>query len=248
MIASREEIFKINPTFSTFLIRLQNIIYKPKLSRQYKEGEKIILENDKVIVLTTESAQKLNQQAIDDFLEKKDKLPFDKEENLKFCGNALYKSKKMDTIAYLNDIASILNKIRLKLEEASLLMIGIMGDSWFQNNDYPPVQESIAYLKERINIDFKGGFILEETQIFEFIPKLFWLIRCNASLAETYISFPKSKTIITICKYGIIHFEFYDEKEKFDLLNLLDKNDFSKLDRCFDPIDFDNFEGRKLNL
>ncbi|WMX13148.1 hypothetical protein [Aureispira sp. CCB-E] len=248
MIASRKEILKLNPTFSTFIIQLQNSTYNPELSHQYKEGEEILFENDKIEKLTKEAAQRLNQEAIDEFIKKKDYFPFEKETKLNFCGRALFKSTKTDTIVYLNDIADILNIIRQSLNESSILILGLIKNSWFQENDYAPISRAMNYLEEKINKNFDGGFILKENEILKFIPHLFWLIRCNASLPETYMTFPKSKTIFYICKYGIIHFEFYDEAEKKQILEILEKKHFEKVNSCNDPIEFDSFEGRRINL
>jgi len=119
-----------------------------------------------------------------------------------------------------------------------------MGDwstPWlYQENDYPPVLAATKYLNQKIDKKFNGGFELEARSISSFIPHLFWLTRCNASLPEFMMSFIKSKTVISLCKYGILHFEFYDSKERDEILTLFNKKNFKEVDRCNDPIKFDN--------
>lgn len=62
------------------------------------------------------------------------------------------------------------------------------------------------------------------------------------------MSFPKAKTIISICKYGVLHFEFYSQNEKNIILKTLLDLCFKQIDSCIDPVEFDNFNARKLKI
>ena len=61
------------------------------------------------------------------------------------------------------------------------------------------------------------------------------------------MTFKNSKTIIGICKYGILHLEFYEEQERKKLMKFFNDRKFVEVDSCNDPIEFDNFKGRKIN-
>ncbi len=93
---------------------------------------------------------------------------------------------------------------------------------------------------------FTGGFQIKQKEVIEFIPYLFWLMRCNASLPYFFFSFPKSKTVISIFKDGALHIECYSQTEKFEILKVLKDMEFKTTDDCQPVVEFDNFEGRKI--
>ena len=247
MTKTREEILEINPVFTKFVLDLQ-MNYKPEL---FEKGESIILDidDDEGTILTKELVEKLNRRQNEEFETNRDVNPFKNSEELKFIGSRLAISSKDNTTEYLIDIANFIEKIRTELMETDLMVLGIQNISWlYQDNEYLPVKKALNYLKQRIDNKFCGGFLLSKDEIKEFIPHLFWLTRCNASLPYFYMSFPKSKTVITICKYGVLHFDFYDKNEKLKILKILSEKDFKELDSCEDPIDFDDFDGRKIKI
>ncbi len=143
----------------------------------------------------------------------------------------------------------MLENLRQKLNEDNLMILGGCNTPWlYQDNDYLPVKKALNYLEEQVGKSFDGGFLLKENELKEFIPHLFWLVRCNASLPEFYISYPKSNTIINICKYGVLHFEFYSKDEKDAVLQLSSSMKFQRVETCYAPINFDDFEGRNLKI
>lgn len=245
MIKSRQELLAINPAFTQFILDIQHARYKPW---PYKQGESVILGDDEDgTVLTKEHADQLNVEGLVRFEQQRDRSPFEKTETLTHVANYQVISPKYDTRSYFADISFLLNNIKDEFNAAHLLVLGDWGTPWFaQDNDYPPVKDALNYLKKYIDADFNGGFVLDEKTVYKFIPHLFWLTRCNASLPYFYIAFPKAKTFISICKYGVLHFEFYSEEEQIKVLRLLDHQGFMEVDRCSDPIEFDHFEGRQL--
>lgn len=247
MTKTREEILNINPVFTKFVLELQ-MSYKPE---PFEEGESIMLEldDDEGTILTKELTEKLNKEQYEEFEANRDVNPFTNFEELKFIESRLVISSKDNTSEYLIDIANVIEKIRIELKEIDLIVLGIQNTPWlYQENEYLPVKNALDYLKQRIDNKFYGGFLLSKDEIQEFIPHLFWLTRCNASLPFFYMSFSKSKTIFTICKYGVLHFEFYDKNEKLKILKILSDTDFKELDSCGDPISFDEFDGRKIKI
>ncbi|MEZ4804715.1 MAG: hypothetical protein R2852_04325 [Bacteroidia bacterium] len=247
MMKSRKEILEINPTFTKFILDLQ-LSYKPE---PFEAGDSVALELNDVegTTLTKELAEKLNRDQYDEFETNRDINPFPYSEELVFIENRLIISSKDNTSEYLSDIANSIEKIRLELKETDLIVLGVQNTPWlYQENDYLPAKNALNYLKQRVNSEFNGGFLLKEESLLEFIPHLFWLTRCNTSLPHFYMSFPKSKTIISICKYGVLHFEFYNQEEKMRILQILSGLNFKELDNCGDPIEFDNFDGRRIEI
>ena len=249
MKKSREEILKINQFYTEFLIGVQNARHKPD-ENEYVVGNKIILDNsNKTTVLTKELVESLINEELKHFNDNRDKSPFKSKLELNFIESRLLISSQKDSKNYLSEIALSLEKLRSELNEDYLLILGDWNTNWLnQDNDYKPVFNALNYLKRFIDKDFNGGFIFFGNELVEFISHLFWLIRCNASLPYFYMTFPKSETIITLCKYGVLHFEFYNEKERKIILAKLKEINFQEIKRCGDPVDFDKFEGRKIKL
>ena len=252
MTKSRKETLEINPAFSKFILDLQ-LSYKPE---PYEEGDRVDsvsfnLEGDDegTAILTKEIAKKLTIEQNEEFEKNRDKNPFSNSINLDFLESRLIISSKENSEDYLYDIARALEQIRMELNESDLIILGVENTPWLiQENDYQPVEKALDYLKGKIDIDFNGGFLFREESLLEFIPHLFWLTRCNASLPYFYMSFPKAKTFISICKYGVLHFECYDQNEKIKILQILSDLNFKELESCGDPIEFDNFNGRKIKI
>lgn len=247
MNKTREEVLSINPAFTKFILDLQ-MSHKPE---PYEEGESVILDLDdeEGTILTKELSEKLNREQNELFEKERDLNPFTNSEELEFIGSHLVISSKDNATEYLIDIANSLEKIRIELKESDLIVLGIQNTPWlYQDNEYLPVKNALNYLKQKIDNKFCGGFLLNKDDIQEFIPHFFWLIRCNASLPYFYMSFPKSKTVITLCKYGVLHFEFYDKNEKLKILNILSGKDFKEIESCGDPVNFDDFNGRKIKI
>ncbi len=246
MKKSREEILSLNPIFTRFIIDMQ-LAQQPDL---YVEGDCVLLNDDKKeTVLTKEQAENLNKEIIQEFKQGCDADLFEYKSPLEWISRSLLISSKETVSEYLNDIYLLLEAIRKEIDADYLMILGCFNIPWlYQDNDYLPVKEALKYLKLQIDDTFGGGFLLNKNELRQFIPHLFWLIRCNASLPEFYISYPNSNTIISICRYGVLHFEFFDKKEKNKILNLSSLMKFKEVTTCYDPIDFDEFEGRKLKI
>lgn len=245
MIKSRKEILSINPAFTKFILDLQ-LSFKPE---PYEEGEEILfdLDDDEATVLTKQLTEKLNQEQEKEFEENRDSNPFEDSSPLEFLETRLIISSKLNTVDYLQDVAILLENIRVELGESQLMILGVENTPWLvQDNEYLPVRNALDYLRGKVDSDFDGGFLLKGETIFEFIPHLFWLIRCNAGLTYFYLSYPNSKTMISLCKYGVLHFEFYDQEEKLTILKILSSLNFKEVDECDDPIEFDKFDGRQI--
>ncbi len=236
---TRKEILAINPTFSEFIVDWQ---LKTR-SEHYEVGESVWFdENDEETILNQELADKLNQE-LDEYFEKnRDHHPFDNTEMKPFLGGVEFISPKTSTYEYLYDIAHFLKNIMKHFNEEYLMILGVENTPWlYQDHDYEPVKKALHYLRNNIEKDFNGGFLLKENELNEFIPHLFWLIRCNASLPYFYFSFPNMDTVFSLCQYGVLHFLFYDEKQMEEIFDLLSSMNFVEVTQCKVPFDFYDF-------
>jgi len=240
---------KINEVFTNHLIKVQVAKHDPS-DYEYSEGDKVILDDsNKAVTLTKEKANELNAENRNDFNLSKDSNPFDTKGKYKWIGRAILISNKKDSDSYLHDLGESLDKLRLFTNSNDLIVLGDWSTPWlYQDNDYKPVKESLDWFRKQIDNEFTGGFLLKETDLTQFIPRLFWLTRCNMSLPEFMMTFENCKTIISICKHGALHLESYDQVELNEFLDFFQTLGFKQTDDCYGPVNFDNFEGRKIRL
>lgn len=247
--ATRHSILKLNEVFTNHLIEVQIAKYKPS-DDEYAEGDNIILDDsNKVVTLTKEQADELNAEDRKYFESKKDNTPFDLNKKFKRVRSTTLISGQKDSHSYLKDLGQSLEKLRLKLKSSDLIVLGDWPIPWLsQNNDYQPAKEALDWFSKRIDREFNGGFLLKKNDLIEFIPRLFWLIRCNMSLPEIMMTFVDCKTIFSVCKHGVLHIESYDQVELNDFIRFYQSLGFIQTNNCFDPVDFDKFRGRNIKL
>jgi len=246
MIKTRQEILSINPVFTEHLIRIQEAKYSP-VGFEYHEGEKVILDEG-LVTLTRERAAQLNQECLQDFETSKDHSPFDRKMSLEWKGRTILVSSKQSVELYLSDIAYALAGLSEHFKN-HLFVISDHNTPWlYQQRNYAPVKNALKYLKSMVDVSFNGGFLFSNDELPVFIPHLFWLIRCNASLPTFMISWKDSCTIINLNKYGNLNLEFYDSAEQALLLDFFTKRQFRIIDDYYESIEFDDFRGRKLKI
>ncbi|MGB0431022.1 MAG: hypothetical protein ACPGLV_11155 [Bacteroidia bacterium] len=164
MIKSRKEILELNSTFSKFILDLQ-LSNKPE---PFEEGDRVdsasfnLVGNDKgITILTNEIANKLTLEQNRQFEQNLDENPFSNSICLNFLESRLIISSKQKANDYLFDIASALEQIRVDLNESDLMVLAVENTPWLsQQNEYEPVKKALTYLKEKIDVDFSGGFLL----------------------------------------------------------------------------------------
>lgn len=240
MKVQRSTLLHINPIFTAHLLNYQDSKHNPRTSL-FKEGQEVFLKYDKkAVCLTKEQAATLNQEDLDYFNEHKDVDPFKTNAIYPFVSEKALVSSKKNKKVFLNDIGETLEALRSELQQKHLIVLGDWPTPWLQqNNDYAPVKVALNYLKTKILSSFTGGFQLKQKELIDFIPHLFWLTRCNASLPCFMMTFETSKTVFSLCKYGILHVDFYDKKEQEFILNFFSDRKFLEVEYCSDTIDFD---------
>jgi hypothetical protein len=242
VIKSRADILALNDCFAAFFIEAQKAKYIP--SDQWNEGDSAYLDDDdKPKILTEKQANQLNADEQQHYLDNND--DFNVKSKYQFVGQATMISGATDSASYLNALTQ--SFLELSKKFGKLIILGDWNTPWLrQTNDYAPAKEALEYLSKSVDSSFNGGFVLEGSEITEFIPHLFWLIRCNASMPSFKMTFGSCKTIFYLCKYGVIHIEFYAENEKTEILKFLKVLNFKSVKICSDPVYFDGLEGRRI--
>lgn len=189
------------------------------------------------------------REYFDNFDSIKDVNPFPKINKFNWIGNNRFHSSKNTTNDFLTDTANTILELMKLLNSDFTFLMGDWSLAWLELDvDYKPVNEAKKFLRKTINESFDGGFLFRGESFLEFFPHLFWLKRCNFHAQEIFISFNNSSTIISICKYGVLHFEYYKLDEKNRIEDFLKNKLFVEITSCSDPVLFDNFEGRVLKI
>ncbi len=239
MQITRKEALSLNPVFTTQLLQVQEVKYRPD-GNEWEAGDQTTLDvREGTVVLSQAQADLLNQEAIDSFESNRDRSPFASDLRLLFAGSATLISPENTPDTYLQHLGETLEALRIHLGQPFLFVVGDWPTPWLtQENAYPPVQAALAFLKTQIDPTFSGGFKLKGSELTAFIPHLFWLVRGNMALPEFMIGFPEGKFVFSICKHGVLHFEFYDPEAPEQLLGFFASAGFLRIDRCADPVAF----------
>lgn len=236
MIQTRNEIFGGNSVLAQYVLDLQKARYGDYNS--YSPGQSVILDDDEnSTTLTIEQAAALNNEDRKWYEENCDQFVL--KERHKFVASATLVSSQKESSAYLNDVSKALIDYSKQFNLGKLLVLGVWTDPWLNpENDCARFVEALDYFGKFVDSKFAGGFFVEEKELPNFIPHLFCLTRYNALLPDYSMAFEHSKTILTICRYGVIHLEFYDTTEKKQLLNFFLERNFLKVDSCQELLDF----------
>jgi len=115
--------------------------------------------------------------------------------------------------SYAKELAVALLSLMQSMGYEKLVFLGDSTVAWLhQQNDYKPVREAVAYLTgNKVSKTFNGGLIVNTDEIGEFAKHLFWLVRCNAAFPNVHAMDEGEHIIISLCKYGNIHFYTLDE-------------------------------------
>jgi len=219
MEQKRSTLLKINPIFTAHLINYQDSKYNPRTSL-FEEGQKVFLKyGEKIVHLTREQAEILNQKDIASFNANKDTNPFGTDVIYPIVSEKALVSGKKNTKVFLLNLGETLEALRKKLKQQQLIIL----------SDWPLLDSAV--LRELTEISDK--------EITERIPQLFWLTRRNATLPDFMMTFDSSKTVMSLCKYGVLHLDFYDKKEEEFILKFFASRGFEEVEYCKDFIDFD---------
>lgn len=250
---SRERIFETNPVLARHLSDWQEQTYDPDIDT-FEPGEEVYLHigDDKPVVLTKQQAEELNRETEENFSNLRDTFgPLPARMN---SGGELYAELPYENIdIFVEELGSRIRGLFQSMGWECLLLISDVKNPYLaQNNDYPPVEQARSELIAMgIKPDFTGGVIMDLTSLQRFFSHIFWIVRCNAMAPYMLFSAPNSATVGTLCKYGNIHFEVYDETEKKRFLEALKNNQFTLAEDnmcCEKFSETGKMEGRKIDL
>jgi hypothetical protein len=244
MIHSRTDLLARNEVLTAHLLQTQEFLYRPR--EPWRAGQSVILHCDEpAVTLTAEQAAELNAEDEQYYEDNRDKFPHPP--SLEWLPGLNLAATGEDGDSYLRNLGASL--AALSPVYGQLIVLGDWNTPWlYQDNDYFPVQNALTYLRQYVAEDFSGGFLLDEDTIPTFLSHLFWLVRCNAALPHFMMSFERGQSVFTLCKYGLFHLEFADQQEREALLSFFAQRGFREMEHCSDPVEFDNFRGRRLKL
>lgn len=158
-----------------------------------------------------------------------------------------------------SDIDTFTNKLTDKLRELfrsintiEFIIISHLKLDFFGNrdNNFKPLKEAYKKLEKIVgDKTFNEAFEIDIYSLPEFIEILFWITRCDPSVAEYIFLFAKDEQIqFHLCKYGNLHLtEYNNERLTEDKLKELGWT-------IIEGQEFDNFtesgviKGRKIKL
>lgn len=219
-ILDRHQIFKLNRTFASFIIDVQDALYNPTLDyNKYEPGKMYVEDSDKPRFVSQEECDKWNAEAFEEYLKRKDNTELFSIKD-RHAGETTYAlSHAADIDTYVEKLAETIVMLSDRLNWKAVIFLLDYSTPWLsQKNDYKPVKKAIDYLKRiRVNNNFIGGFKASGQDLNELTKNLFWLIRCNGALPSCYFSGVDTDFTANICKFGNIHFHFYSEQDKIEV-------------------------------
>lgn len=151
------------------------------------------------------------------------------------------------------NIQTFTDKLSIKLLEilnyigsVELVIISHIKLDFFGNTDtgFAPLANSYEKFEKKVgNSSYKEAFQVPLSDLADFIEILFWMIRCDPSIAEYIFIFDRDEKIkFFVCKYGNIHLtELGNEQLTKEVLNSLSWE-------IIEGQEFDNFtEDGKIN-
>ena len=129
---------------------------------------------------------------------------------------------------HLNGLVKSLVKLTELMGYNHLIFLGDYKTAWrYQNNEYKPVQDALAYLvANKVGKRFNGALQVIKAELPVFIRHIFWLTRCNASLPYFHFSDLDQSIMGMVCKHGNIHLSILDEPMKQPIYDAIDETKF----------------------
>lgn len=218
-LLNRKEIFKLNKTFASFIVDVQDTTYNPTHEHnKYEPGEMYVEDYEQPRFVSQEECDKWNEQAFEEYQKRKDTIDTVSIRE-KHKGESIYNLPNTEIDKYIENLADTILELSDRLQWKSVIFLLDYSTPWlYQDNDYEPVKNALKFLN-RLGVDkkFIGGFKASGNDLKELIKNLFWIIRCNASLPACYFSGIETEFIANICEYGSIHFHLYSDKDSWEI-------------------------------
>lgn len=251
LLLERKEILRINSTFTAFIAKYQLKMNDPFYKNNAtKPGEMYDPELGEVRYYTQEECDLINSKRLDEYNKGKDQF----EPGLKlqpFVGTTLFNYPQAPIKTYIRNLAVGLTHLTGAMGWKYLIFMLELGVPWlYQENDYPPVAAALNYLRSLGADDhFTGGIIANGQELKALLPHLFWIFRCNASLAPAYFTGMGIDMVGSICKYGNLHLYWYNEAQKEAFIKQAPAFDLTLINSCYEGFsETGSIKGRKIKL
>ena len=250
-LLNRQQILNLNKTFASFIIDWQEEQYNPELeNNKSKAGLMYDIVLNKPRYYSQEEVDQMNAERLKEYNRKKDNIETIPIEE-KYTGTIIYNLPYAEIDDYAQSLAKSIVILSEKLGWESVIYLPVYRMPWLgQQNDYKPVKRAINYLKSiGTTDDFAGGFKVNGTDLEKLLNNLFWIFRCNASLAYCFFSGIDRNFVGSICQYGNIHFHFYSHAEMIDTKNAAIDLGMIQIEKCFENFsETGRIRGRRLDL
>lgn len=157
-----------------------------------------------------------------------------------------------DINTFTTELTKNLSELFHKIGATEFYIISHLKLDFFGNRDnkFKPLVSSYKKLEKIVGQStYKEAFKFDLNNLSDFIEILFWITRCDMSVAEYIFLFDKNEKIqIHLCKYGNIHLTEFGEEELMDKVltslgwTIIDGQEFDKF------IEDGKIKGRQLKI
>lgn len=184
MLITRKEIFLSKPIIGSEITKLQKAFFDEELLQEYKDdGEELLYWNMFDCVNDPTSAYEIHHTIIG----------LDHTDINSYTTVLSNKLKELFQAIHADEVY-ILSHLKLDL----------FGN---RDNQFRPLAKAYEKLEDITGqTSYKEAFLINISQLREFIDVLFWLTRCDPCVPEYILLFDKNEKVeLFICKYGNIH-------------------------------------------
>lgn len=246
ILITREEALR-NEVFASFVGTWQTRFDPREDPFMVQEGLYYDREIEKERFFAQAEIDEINRKELDEYLSLKDNVEIIKHE---FYRELKYNLAFRDIFIYAIALGDSFQKLSDELNKDIIFILDYSVPWLYQKNNFQPVEDALNYLRQMgVSEHFVGGFKLGGDELAEFVSKLFWIIRCNASLPYCWFSTESHAFVGSICKYGNIHLHTYSEKVKDEIEKFARSNSLIEIENCYEAFDEGGgIEGRQIVL
>lgn len=208
-LLSRKEALKKNTVLASFIKYAQDNTYAPEI---FEPGENWIEEEGRWVELTKEECLLRNRPILAEFEKIRDKLESVPDLN-QFIDESIITTQAQDEV-HIEIMAEGLEELSEKLNWGGVLFIFDYPFSWMEFLDpNKQVDSEVIEWFENNGADknFNGAIYASHDDLFIFIRHLLLLKTSNPDFPACSIAGVNSAAIGSACKYGNIHFLFYEK-------------------------------------
>ncbi len=191
-LISRKEIIHTKPIIASEIIKLQNAFYDEQTLMYYQESDEAEWYLEQFDCVNEKTSHYIT---------------FNKVISLGYS----------DIKTYTNALTAKLIELFNYLKTQELVVISHLKLDFFGNrgNSYPPLRQAYKKLEKIVDkTTYKEALIIDVSNLGSFVEILFWITRCDPSVAEYIFLFDKQERFqFYLCKYGNIHLTEFNKEE-----------------------------------